>query len=197
LTEVLAEQHTAELLADVIGVGAHPDFGWKSGGVPPSGDLSGSPEPPREEDAHDDDQDQKPQDPDDAAHGEGGGDGDREDEHDHGAADNLEDPVRGRTLAGEDSPPSRDERMVGACPICGASLEGKRRDARFCGSSCRREHGRLRRLLSGQSDSGYRNSRSTTEGPGSVQVTSEDHRGRALKTLRALSFGLRVGRATK
>jgi len=45
---------------------------------------------------------------------------------------------------------------MGACPICGAALKGKRQDARFCGSACRREHRRLRRLLSGEGDGRYR-----------------------------------------
>ena len=43
------------------------------------------------------------------------------------------------------------------CPGCGSSLAGERQDARFCASSCRREHRRLSRLLSRESDSGYRN----------------------------------------
>jgi hypothetical protein len=43
------------------------------------------------------------------------------------------------------------------CKVCGASLAGKRRHARFCSPACRREHHRLSRLLRGEGDSGYRN----------------------------------------
>lgn len=41
------------------------------------------------------------------------------------------------------------------CEFCGASLEGMRSHARFCGASCRREHYRISALLSGRADSGY------------------------------------------
>lgn len=44
---------------------------------------------------------------------------------------------------------------VGRCQFCGASLEGMRSHARFCGASCRREHYRISALLSGRADSGY------------------------------------------
>lgn len=43
------------------------------------------------------------------------------------------------------------------CGFCGQPLEGKRRDALFCGASCRREYHRVARLLSGRSDPPYRN----------------------------------------
>jgi hypothetical protein len=39
---------------------------------------------------------------------------------------------------------------VSACALCGASLEGKRDDARHCSSACRVEAWRLRRLLEGR-----------------------------------------------
>lgn len=42
------------------------------------------------------------------------------------------------------------------CPVCGASLDGRRADARYCGRSCRREASRIRRLLAGQDEQGYR-----------------------------------------
>ena len=35
------------------------------------------------------------------------------------------------------------------CPICGASLTGRRRDAIVCGPGCRRERARVRALLAG------------------------------------------------
>jgi hypothetical protein len=103
-----------------------------------------SPELSREENAHDDEHHQ-PQGADDGAHEEGGVDGGRDPENDHGAADDYENSLR-----------RGHQRIVGTCPICGASLAGKRRDARFCSSACRRAHGRLRRLLSGQGDGRYR-----------------------------------------
>lgn len=42
------------------------------------------------------------------------------------------------------------------CPVCGESLEGRRADARYCGSVCRREARRVRALLTGRSDGPYR-----------------------------------------
>ena len=45
---------------------------------------------------------------------------------------------------------------VRACAVCGADLNGRRADARFCSSSCRREAHRLRRLLDGATVEGYR-----------------------------------------
>jgi hypothetical protein len=44
-----------------------------------------------------------------------------------------------------------------SCPVCGSPLAGHRADARFCSSSCRREHHRLSRLLRGEGESTYRN----------------------------------------
>jgi hypothetical protein len=38
------------------------------------------------------------------------------------------------------------------CIVCGASLEGRRRHARTCSPSCRREASRLRAVLSGRGD---------------------------------------------
>ena len=42
-----------------------------------------------------------------------------------------------------------------ACPVCGASLAGRRADARLCSAACRREHRRVSRLLSGEGDGRY------------------------------------------
>jgi len=36
------------------------------------------------------------------------------------------------------------------CPVCGADLAGHRRDAKYCGTPCRVEAWRLRRLLAGR-----------------------------------------------
>ena len=44
-----------------------------------------------------------------------------------------------------------------ACLWCGAALVQRRAGARFCGASCRREHNRVSRLLSGQRDGRYAN----------------------------------------
>jgi hypothetical protein len=41
------------------------------------------------------------------------------------------------------------------CAICGAALNGRRGDARYCGAGCRREAGRLRALLAGVTVNGY------------------------------------------
>ena len=41
------------------------------------------------------------------------------------------------------------------CRFCGAALESKRSDARYCSSACRAESWRLRRLLSGLSAGRY------------------------------------------
>lgn len=43
----------------------------------------------------------------------------------------------------------------GACPLCGAPLEGRRRQARYCGGACRAEASRLRRLLDGEPVDGF------------------------------------------
>lgn len=51
------------------------------------------------------------------------------------------------------SPASTDHR---ACPVCGASLEGRRRDAIYDRPACRREGNRLLRLAAGKPDTGYR-----------------------------------------
>jgi hypothetical protein len=53
---------------------------------------------------------------------------------------------------------SRGERSVGingTCAVCGASLDSRRRHARFCSARCRREHYQLSRLLSATSDGNY------------------------------------------
>ena len=42
------------------------------------------------------------------------------------------------------------------CALCGADLDGRRADARYCGAACRRDACRIRRLASGVPDSGYR-----------------------------------------
>jgi hypothetical protein len=44
-----------------------------------------------------------------------------------------------------------------ACLWCGGALVQRRAGARFCGASCRREHNRVSRLLSGQRDGRYAN----------------------------------------
>jgi len=41
------------------------------------------------------------------------------------------------------------------CAICGASMDGRRRDALVCGPACRRERGRLCALLAGRGDGPY------------------------------------------
>lgn len=41
------------------------------------------------------------------------------------------------------------------CGICGASLAGRRADARSCSAACRAEASRLRRLLAGNPVDGY------------------------------------------
>jgi len=43
------------------------------------------------------------------------------------------------------------------CLWCGGALVQRRAGARFCGASCRREHNRVSRLLSGQRDGRYAN----------------------------------------
>lgn len=40
--------------------------------------------------------------------------------------------------------------------MCGASLDGRRSTAIYCGGACRADASRLRRLLSGQQVDGYR-----------------------------------------
>jgi hypothetical protein len=42
------------------------------------------------------------------------------------------------------------------CPVCGASLEGRRVDACTCGAGCRRELYRVLRLAAGEADGPYR-----------------------------------------
>lgn len=42
------------------------------------------------------------------------------------------------------------------CPVCGTSLEGRRRDAIYDRPACRREGNRLLRLAAGKPDTGYR-----------------------------------------
>jgi len=39
--------------------------------------------------------------------------------------------------------------------MCGASIDGRRRDALVCGPACRRERSRLRALLRGRGDGPY------------------------------------------
>ncbi len=39
--------------------------------------------------------------------------------------------------------------------VCGGSLDGHRRDARYCSAACRREASRVRAVLSGRSDGPY------------------------------------------
>jgi len=41
------------------------------------------------------------------------------------------------------------------CSVCGTSLEGRRRQARYCGGACRAEASRLRRLLDGEPVDGF------------------------------------------
>jgi hypothetical protein len=41
------------------------------------------------------------------------------------------------------------------CPICGAALPNRRRDALYCGGACRAEASRVRRLREGQVVDGY------------------------------------------
>ena len=41
------------------------------------------------------------------------------------------------------------------CPVCGASLIGRRCDALYCGGPCRAEASRVRRLRDGGSVDGY------------------------------------------
>jgi hypothetical protein len=45
--------------------------------------------------------------------------------------------------------------MNRVCPVCGASLEGRKRDAVYCSPGCRREQGRIRAVLTGRSDGPY------------------------------------------
>lgn len=39
---------------------------------------------------------------------------------------------------------------MSACPVCGASLDGRRADAVYCSNGCRQEAYRFRRLLAGR-----------------------------------------------
>lgn len=41
------------------------------------------------------------------------------------------------------------------CGLCGTSIEGRRRHARFCSGACRAEASRLRRILSGSEADGF------------------------------------------
>lgn len=41
------------------------------------------------------------------------------------------------------------------CPVCGASLEGRRKQSKTCSSACRREASRLRAVLAGRGDGPY------------------------------------------
>lgn len=41
------------------------------------------------------------------------------------------------------------------CPVCGTTLDARRRHARYCGGACRAEASRLRRLLVGQEVDGF------------------------------------------
>lgn len=45
--------------------------------------------------------------------------------------------------------------IVRVCPVCGAGLDGRRRQARYCGGACRAEASRLRRLLDGRPVDGF------------------------------------------
>lgn len=42
------------------------------------------------------------------------------------------------------------------CPVCGASLDGRRSDAIYDTPACRREANMIARQLSGEPDTGYR-----------------------------------------
>ncbi len=48
------------------------------------------------------------------------------------------------------SDPQRLDGAVRCCVVCGAPMEGRRRQARTCGGACRAEASRLRRLLAGE-----------------------------------------------
>jgi ferredoxin len=41
------------------------------------------------------------------------------------------------------------------CVLCGAPLDGRRADARFCSSVCRAEASRIRAVLDGKEPAGY------------------------------------------
>ena len=41
------------------------------------------------------------------------------------------------------------------CPVCGASLEGRRKQTKTCSSACRRELSRIRAILGGSEVEGY------------------------------------------
>ena len=43
-----------------------------------------------------------------------------------------------------------------SCVVCGASLDGRRADARHCGGPCRAEASRLRQILKGSARVPYR-----------------------------------------
>lgn len=45
--------------------------------------------------------------------------------------------------------------MTSGCPVCGASLAGRRAGARYCSAACRREASRWRRLSAGERDGHY------------------------------------------
>lgn len=45
--------------------------------------------------------------------------------------------------------------VIRLCPVCGESLDGRRRHARYCSGACRAEASRLRRLLEGSPVDGF------------------------------------------
>jgi len=80
------------------------------------------------------------------------------------------------------------------CAVCGASLEGKRRDAVYCSKGHRTEAWRLRRLLAGRPVGRYatfadrlaafgrpRASRRHTKGERSGRMVSDNANGRAAR----------------
>lgn len=71
--------------------------------------------------------------------------------------------------------PGRPHAPLSRCPICGASLDGHRRDAVYCGGPCRTEASRIRRLLGGRTTDGY--------------GTLRDYLGRAQRRTNALRSG--------
>lgn len=88
-----------------------------------------------------------------------GGDGYHQD-HRHRRASGAR-PVRrrgsrraGSTRAGPDDDGEADLKPGRRCPICGAALDGLRRDATYCAPACRIEASRRRRLEAGPVD-GY------------------------------------------
>ncbi len=51
--------------------------------------------------------------------------------------------------------PGETSAMTRRCPVCGATLDGRRADAEVGGPVCRRERGRLRALLAGRGNGPY------------------------------------------